>query len=933
MAANRLRGREIRGFQDNGPMASFVPTYLRCEYLVNPLAIDTTSPRLSWILEPTERTLRALRQTAYQILVASTPDKLAHDQGDAWDSGKIPSDATNQVEYAGSKLQPGRPYCWKVRSWDQDGAPSDWSQPATWALGVDPQAWQAQWVGAAQAPSAKDAGPSPMVRKTFDLGKNVKRAIAYASALGMYELHINGRRIGDQVLSPEWTDYTKRIQYQAYDVTALLKAGKNAIGAMLGEGWYAGRVGLTHIVKDGPIRHLYGDRPRLFVQLHIELADGTTQVVVTDGTWRYTTDGPIRHADILDGETYDASREMPGWDTAGFDDAAWQPVDVLRQAKGKLVAQPNEPIRVTRQLRPVSVKEVQPGTWVFDLGQNIAGWCKLRLREPAGTTIRLRHSEMLNEDGTLYRTNLRMPADGGPLGARQEDHYVTKGGSEEIFEPHFTYHGFQYVELTGLTTPATLEMITGCPVYSAATEVGDFESSSPMLNRLFSNIFWTQRDNLPSIPTDCPQRDERLGWTGDMQVFSQTAMFNMDMAAFFTKWVPDLRDAQADDGRFPDVAPHPYNPNERFSGVAAWGDVGTVVPWRVWLNYGDKRLLAEHFKAATRWVDWIRQNNPDLVWQNQRNNDYGDWLHGDTLKAPGWPRTGGEVPKEIFATAFFAHSADLVARMARVLGLSKEADKYAELHTQIKAAFQDRFVHANGRICGNTQAGYALALAFDLLPETLRPAAAKHMVDDVARYNGHMSTGFNSTIRMMLELTRWGYNDLAYNLVNCTTFPSWGYMIENGATSIWERWDGYVKGRGFQDPGMNSFCHYAIGSVGEWMYRVILGINPDEREVGYKHVVIRPIPGGKLDYAKGQYASIRGKIATAWKRDGNRLCLDITIPANVTATVHVPATSAKNVTEGGKPAGQAPGVKFVNMAEGSAIYEVGSGEYRFVAAD
>ena len=912
-------------------MASFIPTYLRCEYLVNPLAIDAAAPRLSWLLQPATPGLRNLRQTAYQVLVATTPEKLAADEGDAWDSGRVASDAMNHVEYAGSKMMSGQSYYWKVRGWDQNGEPSTWSAPATWAIGLAADDWRAKWVGAVESPAADKPGPSPMVRKSFKLAGQIKRAIAYASALGLYELHVNGKRVGDQVLSPEWTDYNKRIQYQAYDVTGMLQAGQNAIGAMLGEGWYAGRVGLTQVVKDGPVRHLYGDRPRLLVQLQVELADGRMEIIATDGTWRYTTDGPIRHADVLDGEMYDAGREMPGWDTAAFDDSAWKPVDVLEKAKGRLVAQPNEPIRVTKQLRPVSVTEVKPGVWVFNIGQNLAGWCKLRVREPAGTIIRLRHAEMLDEDGTIYRTNLRMPKDGGPTGARQEDRFIAKGGVEEVFEPHFTYHGFQYVEVVGLTTTPTLDSVTACAVHSAAPDAGCFESSSPMLNQLFSNIFWTQRDNLPSIPTDCPQRDERLGWTGDMQVFSQTAMFNMDMAAFFTKWVPDLRDAQADDGRFPDVAPHPFDPNERFSGVAAWGDVGTVVPWRVWLNYGDKRLLAEHFQSAARWVEWIHSNNPDLVWRNKRHNDYGDWLHGDTLKAEGWPRTGGEVPKEIFATAFFAYSTELVARMASVLGLKQEAGKYANLATAIREAFCRHFVHVDGRLCGDTQAGYALALAFDLLPENLRPAAAKHMVDGVSRYKGHMSTGFNSTIRMMLELTRWGYNDVAYELVNCKTFPSWGYMIENGATTIWERWDGYVKGRGFQDAGMNSFCHYAIGAVGEWMYRVILGINPDEREVGYKHVVIRPIPGGGLTHAKGEYNSIRGKITTAWKREGNRLCLEVTIPPNTAATVYVPAKDAAAVTEGGTAAAQAAGVKFVRMEDGCAVYEVGSGEYRFVA--
>jgi len=914
-------------------MASMIPTYLRCEYLVDPLAVDSHQPRLSWILKPAACSLRGLRQTAYQILVASSAENLASDQGDMWDSGKVESDRTNQVAYAGKSLRSGRRYWWKVRAWDQNDQPSAWSQAASWSMGLlEPGDWQAKWIGAPVPVDRSKPGPSPLMRKVFEVAGPIQRAVVYASALGLYELHLNGRRVGDQVLAPEWTDYTKRVQYQAYDVTSLVQKGPNALGAMLAEGWYAGRVGLSHIVKGGPIRHIYGERPRLLVQLQIELADGRRQTVITDGTWKFTVDGPVRSADLLDGETYDARCEMPGWDSAGFDEAGWKAVDVADCIPAKLVAQPNEPMRVVEQIQPIAVTEPAPGVYVFDLGQEIAGWCRIRVKGNAGDTITLRHAEMLDEDGTIYVTNLRVPKDGGPLGARATDTFVLKGGSEEILEPRFTYHGFRYVEVSGLKQKPTKDMLTGCAFWSSAPDAGSFECSSPMLNRLYSNIVWTQRDNMPSVPTDCPQRDERLGWTGDIQVYSQTAMFNQDLAAFFTKWIRDLRDAQADDGRFPDVAPHPYNPNERFSGVAAWGDAGTVVPWRQWLNYGDSRLIAEHFESARRWVDWIRTNNPDLIWRNKRHNDYGDWLHGDTLIADGWPRTGGEVPKEVFATAFFAHSTDLVAKMADTIGRKQDAAQYARLAGDIKAAFCKEFVSPDGRIKGDTQAGYALALNFDLLPESMRQSAAKHMVEGIERYKGHMSTGFNSTIRMMLELSRWGYNDIAYQLINHTTFPSWGYMIANGATTIWERWDGYVKGRGFQDPGMNSFCHYAIGAVGEWMYRVILGINPDESRPGYRHIILRPMPGGGLTYARGEYNSIAGRIASAWKIEGNTTRFDLTVPANTAATVYIPARDAAAVSEGGRPATQAAGVKFVRMEAGAAVFEVGSGEYRFASA-
>jgi alpha-L-rhamnosidase len=466
-------------------------------------------------------------------------------------------------------------------------------------------------------------------------------------------------------------------------------------------------------------------------------------------------------------------------------------------------------------------------------------------------------------------------------------------------------------------------------VHSAVTPAGRFDSSSPLLNQLWRNIVWTQRDNMHGVPTDCPQRDERLGWMGDIQVFAQTAIFNFDMAAFFKKWVADVRDAQADDGRFPDFAPHPFGRNERFSGAPGWGDAGVVVPWRAYENYGDTRILADQFTAAARWIEFVRKKNPTLLWKNARGNDYGDWLSGDTLVAEGWPKTGGEVPKEVFATAMFAHSTDLVARMARVLGRTDDARQYGELFEQIKTAFNTAYVGADGRITGDTQAGYALALSFDLLPASLRPPAVNWMLAGIKAYKGHMSTGFHSSYRMMLELSRAGRSDVAYQLALEKTFPSWGYSIENGATTIWERWDGYVKGRGFQDKGMNSFNHYAIGAVGEWLYRVVLGINPDPAQPAWGHVIIRPSPGGGLTRARGAYESIRGPIAVAWQQEYGALTLDVSIPPNVTATVFVPAKDVAGVSESGRPARNAEGVSFTRMEDGAAVFEVGSGRYQF----
>jgi alpha-L-rhamnosidase len=670
-------------------------------------------------------------------------------------------------------------------------------------------------------------------------------------------------------------------------------------------------------------RNIYGGHPRLLAQLEVELANGKTQRIVTDRSWRTTREGPIRASDILDGEAYDARREMPGWDRVGFDDRSWQTAEVATNIKTQLVAQPNEPIRVTAEITPVAVTEPKPGVYVFDIGQNMVGWCRLKAQGAAGTTIQLRHAEMLNDDGTVYTDNLRA--------AKQTDTFTLRGGGVETFEPHFTYHGFRYVEVTGLASKPRLDSITGRAFRSAMTESGTFECSDPMLNKLWQNILWTQRDNMHSIPTDCPQRDERLGWMGDIQIFVGTGIFNMDMAAFFTKWLRDVRDAQADDGRFADFSPHPFGRNERFTGVPGWGDAGVVVPWRMWQSYGDKRVLAESFESAKRWVEFIRRNNPDLLWKNKRGNDYGDWLNADTLIYEGFPRKGGQVPKEVFATMMFAYATDLLSRMAAVLGKADEGKKYSMLFSDIKAAFNKAYVDADGHIQGDTQAGYSLALHFDLLPEKMREPAVKHMLEGIARYNGHMSTGFHSTYRMMLELTREGHNDIAYQLINHRTFPSWGYTIENGATTIWERWDGYVKGRGFQNKGMNSFNHYAIGAVGEWMYRVILGINNDDEHPGYEHFVIRPRPGGGLKWAKGSYDSIRGKIEVSWRIADGKSKLDITVPANTTATVYVPAKKAESVMESGKAGGRIEGIRFLRMEDGAAVFRVESGKYSFEA--
>ncbi|MFQ5631760.1 MAG: family 78 glycoside hydrolase catalytic domain, partial [bacterium] len=753
---------------------------------------------------------------------------------------------------------------------------------------------------------------------------------------------------------------------------------------------------------------------RFLLQLEIEFENGKKHVVSTDETWKILRDGPIRSADNFLGETYDARFEQSGWDAPGFDDSGWEQVTVDRAPRAMLVAQMNEPISVVQEVRPVAITEPKPGVFIFDMGQNMVGWCKIQMNvqtdnthytplaplkggigseelieSPIETsegkdwrkdspleagrggfgqgiqhnsllegskaldalpehkspleggqggvkplrlhpnnaenqTLTLRHGEMLNPDGTLYTANLGSAA--------QTDTFAFDSSkSEQEFEPHFTYHGFHYVEVTGLKSKPALDLLTGKVIASNARQTAAFECSNPMLNKLFDNILWSQRGNMHSVPTDCPQRDERMGWLGDAQVFAQTAIFNMDMAAFFTKWLQDIRNAQTADGRFPDFAPHPYQPEKRFSDAPGWGDAGVIVPWRLYENYGDVRILETHYDSAIRFLENIRRNNPNFIWENCTGNKYGDWLNGDAIDIEGYPKKGGAVPFEVFATAMWAQSTEIVAKMAGVLGKKTDVQKYGEMLQNIRAAFLKNFVSKNGRIAGDTQAGYALALHLDLLPEEMQPKAVKHLLAALEKYDLRLSTGFITTIMLIKVLTRFGHNEVAYKLIESTRCPSWGYCIEQGATTLWERWDAYVAGRGVQNSDMNSFNHYAFGSIGEWMFRTILGINPDPEKPGYEHIIICPQPGGTLTWARGHCDSIRGRIAVAWRLQDGQIHLDVEIPVNTTATVYLPASEASKLFESGRPADDVDEIEFVTIESNSKVYRIGNGRYGFSA--
>jgi alpha-L-rhamnosidase len=747
--------------------------------------------------------------------------------------------------------------------------------------------------------------PAQYLRKRFVLDKPIRRAMIYASALGNYELHLNGRAVDNSFFKPGWTDYNVRVYYNTFDVTKLVKKGFNVVGSVLADGWYSGYIGWF-----GDRDH-YGTDPRFVAQLHVEYTDGTTKVVATDGTWKAST-GPILEGDFLMGERYDARKAQPAWSTTDLDDGSWAEVDVSDRPAAKVEAYPGVLVRPYRQIKPVAMTEPKDGAYVFDMGTNFAGFVRLKVSgaEP-GQQITLRFAERLNPDGTLYTTNLRS--------ARATDTYICQGG-KETWQPRFTFHGFQYVELTGYPKKPGLDAIRGIELTSATPVVGDFECSDAMANTLYRNICQTQRANFIDIPTDCPQRDERMGWMGDAQIYIRTATYNTDVAAFFTKWLVDVEDAQLDNGAFSDVSPRKV---AEAGGVAAWGDAGVICPWTIYEVYGDKRILAEHYDAMERWIAYCKGTTDGLL---RPAHGYGDWL---SIQA--------DTPKDVLATAYFAYSTKLVAQTAEVLGKSQDARQYQQLYEDIKRAFNEAYVAADGRIKGDTQTVYVLALAFDLLDEAKRAQAVEYLVRDIQSRNWHVSTGFVGTKDLMTTLTRFGKTDVAYNLFHNDTFPSWGFSIVHGATSIWERWDGWTPEKGFQTPGMNSFAHYSFGAVGEWMFKTIAGI--DMERPAYKQIVIRPRPGGRLSWAKAHYDSIRGPVATAWKvkvnhEEGRRtetMTLDVTIPANTTATVYLPTTSAAAIEEGGKSAMEAKSVTFVGTEDQNAIFQIGSGTYKFVS--
>ncbi len=811
-------------------------------------------------------------------------------------------------------LQPRQQIQWRVRVWDEQEQASAWSDPARFEMGLSAQSeWQAQWIANPLVGGARTSSPCPFFRKEFVVEKEIKFARLYITALGVYEAMLNGQRIGDDVFAPGWTDYNQRVQYQTYDVTNLLVRGQNALGAILGDGWYCGSIAWLG-------RQQYGERSKLLAQLEINFSDGSRQTVVSDETWQ-TAVGAILESDLIMGEAYDARLELENWTSVILSSVP----DGLA-----LVAQNTPTVRAQMELTPIAeptlVWDWPEHDWLFDFGQNMVGRVRLKVKGARGTTLTLRFGEVCDANGKLYTANLRT--------ARQIDYYTLKGDPNgEIWESHFTFHGFRYVQVNGLSEQPTRDLLTAIVLHSDTPAAFDFECSDPLLNQLHHNIQWGWKGNSVDIPTDCPQRDERLGWTGDAQVFARTATYLTDSASFFTKWIQDMADSQLASGAIPSVAPVISTLNKS-DGGAAWSDAFIIVPWTVWQQYGDTRVLATHYTAMCRYMDYLVSRSKDLIrllpderelpkaQQEWQLGGYGDWLAQD-----GSADKRGFTPRDLLGTAFLAYDAHLMSQIATALGKNDDAKKFTQLFEDTRVAFVKHFITPDGLLIGQQQTGYILALHFNLVPEHLRATFIAALVKDIEARKLHMSTGFVGTPYICQVLTDAGRLDLAYALLLQKTFPSWLYSVLHGATTIWERWDGWTETKGFQDPEMNSFNHYAYGAVGAWMYQNIAGIRAGEP--GFKKVTLQPRPSGGITYARGEYKSIHGMIKSHWRIEGDSLDWDISVPPNVTAEAFIPAGAGFHISESDLPLEQTPGVKFQRQTEDAVMVELQSGKYHF----
>lgn len=851
---------------------ALAPTGLRVEYLAEPIGIDVAEPRFSWVLNHTER---GQAQSACQILVSTS---LAATAGDQWDSGRVASKQSVHVAYAGKALESGRTYYWKVRYWDKQNRASAYSRPSRFEMGLlKPGDWTGEWIGGGNT-----------LRKEIVLASKPVRARAYVAGVGYAELHVNGHKIGDRVLDPAWTTYEKRVLYSTHDITKYLGAGANAIGVMLGEGWYHNRA--------------------LKLQVYIELEGGQKAGIAGDTSWK-AAQGPIVEDSIYHGEVYDARKEMPGWDRAGFDDSSWKAAARVDGPKGVVSAEMMPPIKVVDTIVPFKMMSPTPGTYVYDMGQNFSGWAQLRVKGPRGSAVKLRFSELIYEDGTLNVENLRK--------ARATDVYILRGGGEEeVYEPRFTYHGFRYVEVTGFPGVPRLDTIRGRVVNSAVKPMGGLAFSKPILNQLQRIIVWGTRSNLHSVPTDCNQRDERMGWMADAHLCAETAILNYDMAAFYTNFLRNIRDAQKEDGSVPDTVPAT---KRRYPADPAWGSAYPLFVWYMWEHYGDRRILEQHYDGIKTWTGLLRTRAKDGVVEFVK---YGDWV--PVVKTDGF----------LVSTFYYYYSAEIAARAAEILGKTVDAQAYRALQAQIREGFHRRFYNAERKYYGDgTQTAQALALFLDIAPKDAYGPVSEHLHNEITYFRGtHLTTGIVGTKYLLPVLTKLGGSSLAYELATQTTYPSWGHMIQNGATTLWELWQNKTG------PSMNSHNHPTLGSVGAWMYQALAGINADQTAGGYERIHFAPQMVRDLKWTTGTIETQRGIVNSSWSRTPDAIRYEVTIPVGSGADIALPKFNLRDaeVRESGKPVFQAgkfvagvAGVTSAKEDEKTVTIEAGSGHYVF----
>lgn len=882
--------------------------HLRCEMRRDPAGIDVTVPRLSWEITGTQR---HILQTAWQVLVSSSPEKLAADEGDLWNSGKVASPQSIHIQYAGKPLQSRTACYWKVKVWTTQGA-SDWSVPAQWSMGLLKDAdWQAQWIGMDRAfpwdsVSKFSRLSARYFRKTFDLATTVKKATVYIAGIGLYELYMNGQRIGDQVLAPAPTDYTKAVKYNTFDITAAVKQGNNAIGVVLGNGLF---FTMRQDYKPHKIR-TFG-YPKLLFQMEIEYANGSRQTIISDNSWKITTDGPIRSNNLYDGEEYDATKEMPGWNTTGFDDSRWLTPELVQAPGGKLEAQLNEPMRVMETVRPIAVHKRKPGTWIIDMGQNMVGWLQIKTKGRRGDKIILRFAETLQPDSSLFIANLR--------DARVTDVYILKGGGEETWRPAFVYHGFRYVEVTADAVP----QVEGQVIYDDIATTGSFESSDTTLNQVYRNAYWGIRGNYKGIPLDCPQRNERMPWLGDRATGAYGESFLFGNANLYAKWLDDIEGAQTPEGAIPDVAPAYWR---YYSDNMTWPGTYILVADMLYRQFGDQRPIEKHYDSMKKWLSYMRgKYMKDGILTKDK---YGDWcVPPESQQLIHSRDSSRRTDGALLATAYYYRLLTLMQRFALLLEKPADAKEFAVLSVRAKDAFHKKFFRASTAVYdNNTVTADLLPLYFGMTPDNARKAVFNNITHSIEhRYNGHISTGVIGTQWLMRSLSRMGRPDLAYHIASNRDYPSWGYMVDHGATTIWELWNGNTA-----NPSMNSHNHVMLlGDLLIWYYEDLAGIRTADEQPAFKQVVMKPCFPKGLQSVKAGFQSMYGPVGSNWKQEEGKLTWSIQVPANTTALVHIPAHAAAQVKESGKAAGISDGVRFIRMEEERAVFEIGSGNYVF----